>query len=88
MSDTTRVIKDVESGHIKDTDVQSLRGYSIQVVTQPFGSTIGSPVSVFFYFLSWSIFLSLLLGSLGPWVLQSFSPSVLQSLILLIYSFV
>ncbi|KAB8289780.1 hypothetical protein EYC80_010414 [Monilinia laxa] len=46
MSDTTRVIKDVESGHIKDTDVQSLRGYSIQVVTQPFGSTIGSPTAL------------------------------------------
>ncbi|RAL60516.1 hypothetical protein DID88_009712 [Monilinia fructigena] len=44
MSDTTRIVKDVESGHIKDTDVQSLRGYSVQVVTQPFGSTIGSPL--------------------------------------------
>ena len=38
--------RDVESGCLKDIDTeQSLRGYSIHVVQQSFGSTIGSPVS-------------------------------------------
>lgn len=37
---------DIESGRLKDVDNdQSLRGYSIHVVPQSFGSTIGSPVS-------------------------------------------
>ncbi|KAJ8058743.1 hypothetical protein OCU04_011734 [Sclerotinia nivalis] len=35
---------DIEGGGcVKDTKVQRLRGYPIQVVSQPFGSTIGNP---------------------------------------------
>ncbi|QSZ28932.1 hypothetical protein DSL72_003439 [Monilinia vaccinii-corymbosi] len=46
MSHTIKRITDIESGHVKDTDAQSVRGYPIQVVSQPFGSTIGSPTAL------------------------------------------
>ncbi|KAF7891543.1 uncharacterized protein EAF02_001868 [Botrytis sinoallii] len=46
MVDTIRSI-DIESGRLKDVDNgQSLRGYSIHVVPQSFGSTIGSPTAL------------------------------------------
>ncbi|TGO16912.1 hypothetical protein BTUL_0022g00130 [Botrytis tulipae] len=46
MVDTIRSI-DIEGGCLKDVDNdQSLRGYSIHVIPQSFGSTIGSPTAL------------------------------------------